>query len=190
MKTPIRLTIIVFTLGALMACLTTAPPSTNRATATVPALTPTPANTLASNTTAAPVPAQADQLRGITAVNNLEPSQPRGSFFDGILFDNRIYTNPNIAGLTFRTSWADIEPTQGDFVWTKLDTVFDNAEKNNKWVELVLIPGFGTPAWALQGVQTSTFSIIYGPGKGENLADAAAMGSDLFEWLVHVLESR
>ena len=59
--------------------------------------------------------------------------------------------------------------TKGNFVWTKLDTVFDNAEKNSKWVELVLIPGFGTPAWALQGVQTATFSVIYGPGKGENL---------------------
>ncbi len=102
-------------------------------------------------------------------MNNLEPSKPRGSFFDGILFDDRTYTNPNVAGLTFRTSWADIEPTKGEFVWTKLDTVFDNAEKNSKWVELVLIPGFGTPAWALQGVQTSTFSVIYGPGKGENL---------------------
>ena len=60
-------------------------------------------------------------------------------------------------------------PRKANFVWAKLDTVFDNAEKNNKWVELVLIPGFGTPAWALQGVQTATFSVIYGPGKGENL---------------------
>ena len=85
------------------------------------------------------------------------------------MFDDRTYTNPNIAGLTFRTSWADVEPTKGNFVWTKLDTVFDNAEKNGKWVELILIPGFGTPAWALQGVQTGAFSVIYGPGKGGNL---------------------
>ena len=94
---------------------------------------------------------------------------PRGSFFDGIPFEDRTYGNSNISGITFRTSWADVEPAQGDFEWTKLDTVFDNAEKNGKWVELVLIPGFGTPAWALQGVQTGSFSIIYGPGKGENL---------------------
>jgi len=109
------------------------------------------------------------QPTGLTAVNNLEPSAPKASFFDGILFDDRTYANPNIAGITFRTSWADLEPTKGNFDWTKLDKVFDSAEKNGKWVELVLIPGFGTPAWALQGVQTETFSVIYGPGKGEDL---------------------
>ena len=35
---------------------------------------------------------------------------------------------------------------------------------------MVLIPGFGTPAWALQGVQTATFTVKYGPGKGEQLS--------------------
>jgi hypothetical protein len=97
-------------------------------------------------------------------VNNFEPSTRVGS-----LFDERTVTNPNVAGLTFRTSWADVEPAEGDFVWTKLDTVFGNAEKNSKWVELVLIPGFGTPAWAVQDVQTATFGVKYGPGKGEDL---------------------
>jgi hypothetical protein len=106
---------------------------------------------------------------GITAVNNFEPGAKAGSLFVGSFFDDRTYTNPNIAGLTFRTSWADIEPTEGNFVWEKLDTVFNNAETNGKWVELVLIPGFGTPAWALQGVQTATFSVIYGPGQGQHL---------------------
>lgn len=118
-----------------------------------------------NNTPAPPVLSPATQPRGITAVNNFEPSTRVGS-----LFDDRTYTNPNIAGLTFRTSWADIEPKQDNFVWTKLDTVFDRAEKNGKWVELVLIPGFGTPGWARQGVQTATFSVKYGPGKGEQLA--------------------
>lgn len=169
MKTPNRLTILVLTLGALVACLITTPPPTNGASSNAPAFTPTPSNALTSNTPAPLVPGQANQPRGITAVNNLEPSTPKASFFDGKLFDDRTYTNPNVAGLTFRTSWADLEPTQDEFVWTKLDTVFDNAEKNSKWVELVLIPGFGTPTWALQGVQTSTFSVNYGPGKGENL---------------------
>jgi hypothetical protein len=32
------------------------------------------------------------------------------------------------------------------FDFSKIDTVFANAEKNGKWVELILIPGFGTPA--------------------------------------------
>ena len=97
-------------------------------------------------------------------MNNFESSTRVGS-----LFDVRTYTNPNISGLTFRTSWADVEPAEGNYVWTKLDTVFDNADKNSKWVELVLIPGFGTPKWALQGVQTASFNVKYGPGKGDQL---------------------
>lgn len=133
--------------------------------------TPRPAATATAEPTVTTEPSSAPartspvfQLRGITAVNNFEPRTRVGS-----LFDDRTYTNPRIAGLTFRTSWADIEPTQGNFVWTKLDTVFENAEPNHKWVELVLIPGFGTPAWALQGVQTATFAVKYGPGKGDEL---------------------
>jgi hypothetical protein len=148
---------------------TSAPPPTIGATSTVPALTPTPSIVSTNNTPTPLVLSLATQPRGITAVNNFEPSTRVGSLFDGSLFDDRTFTNPNVAGLTFRTSWADIEPTKGNFVWAKLDTVFDNPEKNSKWVELVLIPGFGTPAWALQGVRTATFSVIYGPGKGDQL---------------------
>ena len=98
-------------------------------------------------------------------MNNFESSTRVGS-----LFDDRTYVNPNISGLTFRTSWADVEPAEGKYIWTKLDTVFDQAEKNSKWVELVIIPGFGTPPWALQGVQTAIFNVKYGPGKGEPLS--------------------
>lgn len=135
---------------------------TRRATFAVSALPPTPPIVLTNNTPAPLTPSLAIQPRGITAVNNFEPGVRVGD-----LFDDRTYTNPSVAGLTFRTSWADVEPIPDNFVWAKLDTVFDNAEKNGKWVELVLIPGFGTPAWALQGVQTATFSVKYGPGKGE-----------------------
>jgi hypothetical protein len=146
------------------------PASTATARSVTPA-TVKPASTATAQPTAIPVPTNTlsihipAQPRGLTAVNDFEPSTRVGS-----LFDDRTYANPNIAGLTFRTSWADVEPADGNFVWTKLDTVFDNAEKNNKWVELVLIPGFGAPAWALQGVQTATFSVVYGPGKGDQLA--------------------
>ena len=32
-----------------------------------------------------------------------------------------------------------------------------------------MIPGFGTPSWALQGVQAGTFAVGYGPGSGTPL---------------------
>ena len=166
MKTlkPIRLTMFLIASGLLLSCMAVNLPAIYGATPSSVASS-VPTNNLPV-TPSQPLPTYP---LGLTSVNNLESSTPPGSFFDGKLFDNRTYTNPSVAGLTFRTSWADIEPSQGNFVWTKLDTVFNQAEKNNKWVELVLIPGFGTPAWALQGVQTSTFSIIYGPGKGQQL---------------------
>lgn len=77
--------------------------------------------------------------------------------------------NPNTAGITFRTSWADVEPEEGKFNFTRLDTVFSKAEKNGKWVDLILIPGFGTPSWAMKGVQSGSFAIQYGKGSGESL---------------------
>jgi Beta-galactosidase len=186
MRKSIRLTILVFMVGLLVACMTAnlrpsagAPsslptltptlPSNAENTLSVPAFTPTPPVVAPTDTPPAHVPSLPTQPQGITAVNNFETNAQAGSFFIGKLFDDRTYSNPFVAGLTFRTSWKDLEPTQDGFEWTKLDTVFANAEKNGKWVELVLIPGFGTPEWVLQGVQTSTFSVIYGPGKGENL---------------------
>ncbi|MDR3577425.1 MAG: beta-galactosidase [Anaerolineaceae bacterium] len=169
MQRPIRLTILVFVFAFLVACVTATLPPSAKVTPSVPAFTRTPSIIPKINTPSLPVHIFAKQPRGITAVNNFEPSAQAGSMFDGKLFDDQTYLNPNVAGITFRTSWGDIEPTQDNFNWTKLDKVFDSAEKNGKWVELVLIPGMGTPGWALQGVQTATFSVIYGPGKGDNL---------------------
>jgi hypothetical protein len=55
---------------------------------------------------------------------------------------------------------------EGQLDFSKIDTVFANAEKNGKWVELILMPGFGTPGWAMQGVPSGMFTIAYGPGHG------------------------
>ena len=151
-STLVRLAVLIFVLALPIACAPVTPPA---------------APSTDTSTSDAPIPpvlGPAPQPSGLTAVNNFEPSTRVGS-----LFDERTYTNPYVAGLTFRTSWADVEPDEGSFDWTKLDTVFDNAERNGKWVELVLIPGFGTPAWALQGVQTATFNVKYGPGRGDDL---------------------
>jgi hypothetical protein len=48
----------------------------------------------------------------------------------------------------------------------RLTLFFANAEQNGKWVALILIPGFGTPGWAMQGVQSGMFTIPDGPGSG------------------------
>jgi len=102
---------------------------------------------------------------GISVVNRM------GTYKGGLLFDTsnptlNAYTNPNTSGVTFGTQWAAVEPEEGKFDFSKIDTVFTNAEKNGKWVDLILIPGFATPGWAMQGVQSGTFAIQYGARVG------------------------
>ena len=74
--------------------------------------------------------------------------------------------NSNISGVALQVHWADIEPTEGSLDWTKMDKLFAAAERSKKWVQLLVFPGFFSPAWALRGVETETFPIQYGPGRG------------------------
>ena len=102
---------------------------------------------------------------GLSTVNLIDAARV-GKPFDTRNPALNAYTNPNTSGVTFRTSWADVEPEQGRFDWSKIDTVLASAEQHGKWVRLILLPGFGTPDWALQGAQSAMFSIPYGPGGG------------------------
>ena len=81
--------------------------------------------------------------------------------------DLRALRNPCISGVALQIHWADLEPVQGKPDWSKLDQLFSAAESSHKWVQLLIFPGFFSPAWALEGgVKTETFAIQYGPGKG------------------------
>ena len=78
----------------------------------------------------------------------------------------RALDNPFISGVALQIHWADIEPTEGNPDWTKLDRLFAAAESSKKWVHLLIFPGFFSPPWALEGVKTELFALQYGPGKG------------------------
>jgi hypothetical protein len=110
-------------------------------------------------------PATTNLPYGISVVNGIDTHRV-GQLFDTGNSTLNAYSNANTSGVTFRTWWADVESEDGKFDFSKIDTVFANAEKNGKWVELILIPGFGTPSWAMQGVQNGMFTIPYGPGSG------------------------
>src|SRR5581483_4321485 len=75
-------------------------------------------------------------------------------------------SNPHISGAALQVNWRDIEPAQGTFNWSNLDKLFAAARVSKKWVQLLIFPGFFSPAWALEGVQTDQFPIPYGPGNG------------------------
>ncbi len=74
--------------------------------------------------------------------------------------------DPSISGIALQIHWSDIEPTEGSPDWSKLDAVLSAAAGSKKWVQLLIFPGFFSPAWALEGAQTEQFPIQYGPGKG------------------------
>ncbi len=169
MKIPARSILPLLLFGFVIACAVTGLPPLGGATSTAPERATIPSAAATNATSASAGHSFPAEPRGLTAVNNFEPGRQGGGLFTGAPYDARTYANPNISGISFRTSWEDVEPAEGAYVWSKLDAVFDAAEKNGKWVELILIPGFATPNWALQGVQTGSFSVIYGPGKGQDL---------------------
>jgi len=80
---------------------------------------------------------------------------------------NKALKNHSISGVALQIHWSDIEPYTDVPDWSKLDALFAAAQKSKKWVHLLIFPGFFTPLWAEQGVQTDRFPLQYGPGKGE-----------------------
>ncbi len=89
---------------------------------------------------------------------------------EGQSLDLRALSNPSISGVALQIHWSDIERVEGKPDWSKLDELFAAAESSKKWVQLLIFPGFFSPAWALDGVETDQFSIQYGPGKGTLLS--------------------
>lgn len=108
------------------------------------------------------------------------------------MFAKAVFDNPSIAGVALRAEWKDVEPDSEQFDWQLLDQVFDQASKSNKYVVLILVPGFGTPSWALKGVATATFDRPYGPDAGSQAVlpmpwDATYL-SRWFAFLQHVAD--
>jgi hypothetical protein len=95
---------------------------------------------------------------GLVVVIENKPQQDR--------LDLRALDNPSISGVALQIHWSDIEPVEGKPNWSKLDELFAAAESSRKWVQLLIFPGFYSPAWALEGVKTEQFPIQYGPGRG------------------------
>ncbi len=95
---------------------------------------------------------------GLVVVIENKPQQVR--------LDLRALANPFMSGVALQIHWSDIEPAPGKPDWSKLDQLFAAADSSRKWVQLLIFPGFFSPAWALEGVETEQFAIQYGPGNG------------------------
>jgi glycosyl hydrolase family 42 (putative beta-galactosidase) len=110
---------------------------------------------------ASPIAASGKSVRpvGLIAVQEYQPGQSS-------VFSNAVFENASIAGVAPRFNWKDLEPSANEFMWQALDGLFAQAAASRKFVALILVPGFGAPAWALQGVTTATFARQYGAGAG------------------------
>jgi hypothetical protein len=95
---------------------------------------------------------------GLVVVIENRPQQAR--------LDLQGLDKPFISGVALQIHWSDLEPLEGKADWSKLDQLFAAADASHKWVQLLIFPGFFSPAWALQGVQTEQFPIQYGPDHG------------------------
>ena len=78
----------------------------------------------------------------------------------------QLLSNPSMSGVAVQVNWSDIEASEDKPDWSQLDALFAAAAAGKKWVHLIMFPGFFSPPWALEGVQTDLFEIQYGPGKG------------------------
>ncbi len=96
--------------------------------------------------------------RGLVVVIENKPQEPR--------LDLAAVKNPFISGVAVQIRWRDIEPVEGRPDWSKLDQLFAAAESSNRWVQLLIFPGFFSPPWAVEGARSLAFQIQYGPGKG------------------------
>jgi hypothetical protein len=141
----------------------TQPPVVVNATPVV--ATPIPVITSApgpSGETAVPPPpppsGSAKVTRGVFAITGHD--QP---------FTAATFSNPAVDGIVIRTFWSDVEPSQGQYNWSFIDSQVQAASAAGKKVILIVLAGAFCPQWALQGVQTATFSAKYGFIQGQPL---------------------
>ncbi len=62
-------------------------------------------------------------------------------------------TNPDVVGLSVRQDWSDLEPNEGEFDFTYLDSQVQAAATNNKVVLLRINTQANKPAWVTQAIQ-------------------------------------
>ena len=63
-----------------------------------------------------------------------------------------LVSNPAISGLAIRMFWSSLQPARDRYDFSQLETAFASAAAAHKTVQLILVPGFGTPAWVLSEI--------------------------------------
>jgi hypothetical protein len=93
-----------------------------------------------------------------------------------------LLNNPAVSGLAIRMFWSSLQPAPNHYDFKSLDAAFDSAAAAHKTVQLILVPGFGTPDWVLNELSSCDSSLSApvsggGGGKGGGGVRGSAAGS-------------
>jgi hypothetical protein len=81
-----------------------------------------------------------------------------------------LLSNPAVSGLAIRMFWSSIQPAKDRSDFRALDAAFDSAAAAHKTIQLIIAPGFGTPAWVLSELSTCDSllpALVAGDGGGK-----------------------
>jgi hypothetical protein len=88
--------------------------------------------------------------------------KPLGTFASSGATASGIYSNANLRGVLIRSNWKDIEPTQGNFIFTSIAAQVASAKTNGKpWSLAVTGGGTGSPAWLTDPVESGGLGAPY-----------------------------
>ncbi|MFH1004519.1 MAG: T9SS type A sorting domain-containing protein [Bacteroidota bacterium] len=102
--------------------------------------------------------AQSVQPRGIYAVIAIDNY---GSYDTNYV--NQIIANPAVCGLTIREQWRNVEQTEGNYDFSRIDDAVSRATMLNKTIQLIIVPGFYTPDWVLSQIDSCEDDLITPP---------------------------
>ncbi len=68
---------------------------------------------------------------------------------------NEVLSNPNVDGITIRQDWAKLEPTEGNFDFSYLDSAVNASSAAGKKVLLRIGTQVGKPAWVTTAVKNA-----------------------------------
>jgi hypothetical protein len=120
-------------------------------------------------------PSSIRRPRGIYAVLVLDGARAAKADIDATM------SNPAVSGLAIRMFWSSLQPAKDRYDFSILDTAFASAAAAHKTIQLILVPGFGTPAWVLSEI-SSCDNLLTAPAEGGSKegkhAARAAAGND------------
>src|SRR5271169_721216 len=64
----------------------------------------------------------------------------------------QVLADPAISGLAVGEHWDHIQPSEDGYDWSYLDDAFAVANAANKSVQLLITPGFNSPAWLVHRI--------------------------------------